>query len=516
MSAIGAALAKGLAALGGPAPATAILVGGLVVGAIGGGIAAANAGGGQGVTSTGKLAVYACPATGSPLLTIPGGQRLLATGRTEDATWLRIHYPDPGRSEAWVEAGPLTTTGSIADLPVAACAPEPIVLVPSFQPFLGLTAVQDNPPTEPPSGEPVPTPTPTATSIIARNERPGLSALTSSERRISYDTGDYCPNAATSAAFRVRATDDQGVQSVALFWRKPGSGAFARAPMTRTSGGERNGTWQATLDTQRNGITQAGSLAYYAVATDTDGATRRLPGNGSSAIQVERCENEGPDISSVRSLSGNRLWWDPQGAGTCQTATDITAIIKDVDGVVGATLFFRRPGSSSFDSKPMNNQTIKGRWYANLDTLGDKIGKGTLRWYIRATDREGLASRIDTRDITVRECDGAPPVIGGFNVSNTDISYPPCGPQNTTVSFDVTDALSGVDSVRMRVVNAQTGALVGTQTASRSGGLWRTAWSSNGLPLGTFRVEVRAVDNAGNDTDWNGTRAFFRTQPCIT
>ena len=37
------------------------------------------------------------------------------------------------------------------------------------------------------------------------------------------------------------------------------------------------------------------------------------------------------------------------------------------------TLFYRRPGSSTYSSKPMDNATIKGKWYANLDTLGDKI-----------------------------------------------------------------------------------------------------------------------------------------------
>ena len=42
MSAIGAALAKGLAALGGPGPAAAIVAGGLVVGALGGGFVASG------------------------------------------------------------------------------------------------------------------------------------------------------------------------------------------------------------------------------------------------------------------------------------------------------------------------------------------------------------------------------------------------------------------------------------------------------------------------------------------
>src|SRR5688500_18389975 len=100
MSAIGAAIARGLAAIGGPAPAAALIAGGVVVGALGGGFMAAN--GSQTVSASDELAVYACPGTGSPLVSVPAGQRMLATGRTEDSAWLRIHNPDPTRPEAWV------------------------------------------------------------------------------------------------------------------------------------------------------------------------------------------------------------------------------------------------------------------------------------------------------------------------------------------------------------------------------------------------------------------------------
>ena len=49
----------------------------------------------------------------------------------------------------------------------------------------------------------------------------------------------------------------------------------------------------------------------------------------------------------------------------------------------------------------MNDQTITGKWYANLDTLGDKITiadppTDTLRWYIKAVDDKGKASQTST------------------------------------------------------------------------------------------------------------------------
>ena len=65
---------------------------------------------------------------------IKAGQKVLATGRNEDSTWLRIHYPSPARAEAWVEAGPLTVDGSVAALPVAECIPELAIAPPVLAP----------------------------------------------------------------------------------------------------------------------------------------------------------------------------------------------------------------------------------------------------------------------------------------------------------------------------------------------------------------------------------------------
>jgi hypothetical protein len=107
---------------------------------------------------------------------------------------------------------------------------------------------------------------------------------------------------------------------------------------------------------------------------------------------------------------GNSLYWDPLGVSRCQTATNIVASIQDTDGVASATLFYRRPGDASYRSKPMDNTTIKGKWYANLDTLGDKIfiqspRTDPLRWYIRATDKKGKVTNLATRTMTIRRCD---------------------------------------------------------------------------------------------------------------
>ena len=408
MSAIGAALARAIGSLGGPGTVAALVAGGIVVGALGGGIAA-GAGGSQQGSATGQLAVYPCPDIGPELVMIQAGQKVLVTGRTEDSAWLRIHVPLPGRSEGWVETSPLTVDGSVAGLPVAGCQPELAVLAPSLGPAESFTAVADNPPAAEPTA--VPTATPSAGPTATPNAKPSLTALKASTQKISYDTGSYCKTAVKKVTFTVKAGDSSGLDRVTLFWRKPGAGTYAQVAMTRTAGTAKSGTWQVTLDTTANGITKAGKLAFYAVATDTAGATRRLPSGGSDSITVAVCANTGPAITAVKSSSGSSLSWNPLGAsGNCQTATNLTAAVKDPDGVKSVTLFYRRPGSSNWSSKPMNDKTVAGKWYANLDTLGDKITipnppTGSLKWYIKAVDDKGKASQTSTRSITIKRCD---------------------------------------------------------------------------------------------------------------
>jgi hypothetical protein len=412
MSSIGAVLSRAVGSLGGPGTSAALVAGGLAIGALGGGLAVGLGSGGT-AQAAGALPVYGCPGAGSPLSQVKAGQSVLATGRTQDGTWLRIHLPLPGRTEGWVQAAPLQARASLDTLPVATCAPELAIAAPTLGPTATLTVPGNFAPSAPPTAEP--TPTPTATAIA--NAPPALSGLSVSTRTISYDTGGYCPSDPKRAAFKVKATDDAGVTGVALLWRAPGAGAWTKAAMDRVAGDARNGTWQVSIDTTANSIRTAGRLAYYAVATDAAGATRRLPTGGSSGVTVAICRNTGPAITQIGSSSGSSLYWDPLGASNCQTATNITAVVKDADGVKSVTLFYKKPGAGSYASKPMDNTTIRGKWYANLDTLGDGISiKGPptdgMAWYIRAVDDLGKASTSSTRSLTIRRCD-TEAVFGG-------------------------------------------------------------------------------------------------------
>ena len=512
MSAFGAAIAKGLAGLGGPGAAAAIVAGGILVGALGGGFAATQGSGQQPASATGKLAVYACPDSGAPLVMIQGGQKLLVTGRTADSAWLRIHFPEPGRPEAWVQASPLKVDGTVASLPVAECSPELAVAPPSIGPAMSLTAVANNPPTDAPSSSPEPTPSPSASASAAPNTRPTLASLTTSTNKISYDTGDYCPNAVKRVTFRVKAGDAAGVASVALFWREPGAGGYAKASMTRISGNAKSGTWQVTLDTTANGITRAGKLAFYAVATDGQGSTRRIPSSGADTINVAVCVNTGPAITAVSPSSGTTIFWDPLFAGGCQTARNITATVKDGDGVKSVTLFYRKPGSSTWLSKPMDNQTIPGKWFANLDTLGDKISitdppTDNLRWYIRAVDSTGKASQLAARTLLVKRCDSEAVFDGVFPTSQT---YPCSTAATISIATYANDEDQPSDGLKVvfhwSLENTRTGAgpITGKMTANvQKGNYYRgttRAFDGNTYYSGRLTAYVVTTDRYGGTT----------------
>ena len=417
MSALGVFFTRAVATLGGGQAASVVVVGGLVFGAVGGGAIAAGVFGGHGGTASGgTVAVYPCPNQGPALLKVAAGQQLLVTGRLADNSWLRIHLPTPGRTEGWIQSTPLTVKGSVDSLPVATCAAEAVVPPPDVVPLESLTAVVNATPTpEPtpgptptlaPSSAPTPTPTPTPGPQVA------LSGLTPSARTVSYDQAAYCPTAPKKVTISVKGTDSAGVTGVTLYWRGPSGGSFTQSPMSRTGGSAKSGTWQVTLDTTANGLTSAGPLAFYAVATDAAGTTARMPTSGASSITVAVCSNTGPTITSIASSSGSSLYWDPLFTSACQTSANITAAVKDPDGVKSVTLFYRRPGSSTWQSKPMNNNTIPGKWYANLDTLGDQITipkppSGTLSWYIKATDGKGKTSQTSAVSTAIRRCDTA-------------------------------------------------------------------------------------------------------------
>ena len=355
MSALGAAVGKGIGAVGGPQVAALVVAGGLIVGALGGGFIAG--GQGQQATTKGGLAIYPCPDSGPALATVGSGQKFLVTGKNADASWVRIYYPLPDRTEAWVTSGPLQIAGSIDSLPVVPCSPVVAGAGPAGQPGASLTAIEDNSPSPaPPSSGPSSPPTPPP------NGAPVLARLAAAPGTIAGGPQRYCANTARAVTVSVRVTDAQPIASVVLSYRRPGLSGYATKPMNRGGGAS---TWQATLRTDTDGIDTAGDLRFFVSATDSAPSPRtaRLPADGAGTITVAGCVNKGPTFASIKASPGT-VFTNLRACAGNAPVTTVSASATDVDGVNAMTLHYHLPGDPADHQAAMTKSG--GSWKATV------------------------------------------------------------------------------------------------------------------------------------------------------
>ena len=319
VSAFGAGIGKAVGSLGGPQVVAIVAAGGLVAGAIGGGILGGG-GSGKPATSSASLAIYPCPDSGPALATVGSGQKFLVTGKNGDASWVRIYYPLPGRTEAWVTSGPLKVDGSLNDVPVVPCSPVEAGPGASVEPGSSLTAIEDNSPS------PAPASAPPSSGPTPRPAGPGLANLAVSPGQIAGGPARYCPNAARAVTFSVHLSNAGANPSVTLSFREPGAADFAKKAMTK-GGGD---TWQATLATDANAISGNGDLKYFVTASGGD----RVPAIGTRAIAVVDCANDGADARVRQGEPGDRVH-QPSGLPAINTPVTRPSRLTatDVDGV---------------------------------------------------------------------------------------------------------------------------------------------------------------------------------------
>lgn len=396
MSALGAAVGKGISAVGGPQVAALVVVGGLIVGALGGGFIVGGLQGQQ-ATTTGGLAIYPCPDSGPALATVGSGQKFLVTGKTADSSWVRIYYPLPDRTEAWVTSGPLQINGSLDAIPVVPCAPVIAGPGPAGQPGSSLTALEDNSPSPatPSLGPSAPPSTPPP------NGAPVLARLASTSNTIAGGPQRYCTTTARSITVSVRVTDAEPIGSVVLSYRRPGLSGYATKPMTRRGGAN---TWQATLRTDTDGIDTAGDLRYFVSATDSNASPRtgRLPADGARSITVAGCANQGPTFASLRAAPGS-VFTNLQACAGNATTTTVSAAATDVDGVSGMTLHYHLPGDPTDHQAPMAK--AGGAWTARVNANAtNPNARGTAAYSVTGRDALGKTSRSGTRSFKVTRC----------------------------------------------------------------------------------------------------------------
>jgi hypothetical protein len=309
VSAAGAWLAKLVSAVGGAPVTAAILVGGLIVGIVGGGLLGSGFFGSAEPAPVGELAIYPCPNSGPVIAQAPSGQRMLVTGRSADGAWLRIQYPAPGRSSAWVRTSQIALGGSMLDLPVVECdaetavSPGPSVLasltaIGSFVPTPAPTPTPEPtleptpaptpaptpipatpkpptapPPTVPPTAPPTPVPTPTDSTP------PSIANLTA-QPPIFWSLPD-CGTASTTIT--VAASDpDSGIASVVLYYRP------LQSPLrytTKTMFLSAAGPWVVVLDAVGDSL-EPTDYTMFARATNGAGLTTD---SGTGRFIVEDC-----------------------------------------------------------------------------------------------------------------------------------------------------------------------------------------------------------------------------------
>ncbi len=298
MTTVGGVVGRALASLGGPQTAVLLVVGGVIAGALGGGAIAGGVFSGPSATSAGELQVYPCPDIGPALASVKSGQKVLVTGRSEDGTWLRIHLPEPGRTEGWVQTKPLTVSQSISSVPVATCAPEIAAAAASFPPGATLTAIQNNSPspsptpvpTATPTPSPSPTPTPTPTATVKPTPRPTktptptktpaptpkptptpaptpppmpvLTLAIPQPQFISVQGPSLLGCLPTTITFSVTATNSASITAVTLYWTNLGTGVVSHRAM---SGSGR--LWTLHLDGIKDKLAIASYSPTYAIAT---------------------------------------------------------------------------------------------------------------------------------------------------------------------------------------------------------------------------------------------------------
>jgi hypothetical protein len=329
VTAAGVWLGKLVTAVGSGPTLIGIAVGGVVVGTVGsltlGGRAAALQDQGD------PLPLFACPDAATVIGQIQPGEQVLVTGRSDDGTWLEVHFPDGKQGRAWGEWAAFTLDADPGALPVSGCGPAhsapsapaaSLTVTANYSPSPGPTRGQPSPgpslaaspepsltptpsptpsptphptatakgsPTKGPSPAPTPTPTPTLTPTPTPTPAPtptndttppSLSNLTANPSTISY--APDCPDTTTITV----STDPSGVQSITLWYDPPGGTlGWTSKAMTFWIGNASSATWRTTLSTVWPGWDQ-GQTPFYVVASDGVNTSQL---NAVTPVTVQAC-----------------------------------------------------------------------------------------------------------------------------------------------------------------------------------------------------------------------------------
>lgn len=516
-------------------PGALIATAGLMVGVLGAGSLAA-AGllgpGGDGGAAPGSadrtLAVYSCYENGQLLGHMPPGQEVLVTALNADGTWLQIQFPGPTIQRAWVQAPPFTVDGNLSTLPRATCdeapqvTPIPATLAPSTTPAPTAT-VEPEPSSEAfATAAPLPsaTPSPSSGATSVPNSAPVIGALRENRPTIYADPGGFCPSNPKRVTISTTISDADGIATAQLWFRKPGASAFSSRPMSHASG---SSTWTATLGTDIDGISIAGSIPYYVIAQDANAspASTRRPSPGTLSVAVSLCQNTGPTVTSLTSSQSTVYWVPGQAPAACvprsPTTTTVTAVLSDTEGIASATLWYTAPGGSSYKSKAMSARGSS--WVATLSTAKEIQAKGTVKYYVIGTDKKGKAgSAKPVKSFSSARCDTEATSTYLYPAASSTL----CRGQTPAAYFSA----YLIDGDGLLPTSARLYYRLPATSTFRSVGMWQsdtsgqmhaytlqTPLSTKNWKAGTLRWYVISTDQFGGTTKFPTSGTFTITVP---
>jgi hypothetical protein len=335
------------------------------------------------------LALVGCPGSGSVVAVARPGDQMLVTGRSADGAWLQVYVPGPAGNDGWVPAATVNLLADSSALPIADCAvaaatatPGPTAAPATATPTAIATATSTAKPT------PSPTPTPTATPNVG----PLLASLKASRGTIYADRPGHCEGDPASLSISVTATDADGVASATLYWKPAGSSSYRSKAMS--SSGR---LWKATLSTRVSGdqLTAKGTVAYYVVAKDADGAQTRSPATAKT-FKVAPC-NHAPAVGNID--FGGEIY---HGEYPCTTTFFVSlagVIDPDNDPITSVLFWYRAYGMKTYASATLvGDPAVPGFYSATVYTANWPPMPGTsptysIPWYVTATDALGATRK---------------------------------------------------------------------------------------------------------------------------
>jgi hypothetical protein len=361
------------------------------------------------------LAVVGCPGAGSIVAVAQPGQQMLVTGRSADGAWLRIYVPGPASNDGWVPATSVNVLADASGLPVAGCAevaaatgtPGPTAtatVLATATPTPAATPTATPKPTSTPRPTPTPTPVPTPTPNLGPTFVMQPVSDVASINTNPLGTGTC--TLALGTGLTTRVSDPDGIAGIQLWVRKPGAATYKRLSHDFTNNG---GTWNDFINAKDDGVTTAGTLSYYALATDTKGAKTK---SKTRSLKIVRCDTE------AQIGGGLNLYQDAPkqyritlacGAPDNQPLPWRLSVV-DPDGLRSVKVSYvlaQTSGSKTSSGSVTLVDQGGGIWTGSSASyyLWDWYGINSLQWSVVTTDAYGgKSSYAETDSLRISAC----------------------------------------------------------------------------------------------------------------